>query len=566
LDGKTNPSAVNRQLEHFIKKRVPNTIASSFLFPMKDWHLRWNFENGKPTGKGRIQYVHMFTLIAWIILFLACINFMNLATARSEKRAKEVGVRKVLGSGRKRLIFQFISESLGLAFLAVFVGIILMALALPSFNILAQKTLSLNLTSPVHLLVLIAIAMVCGLVAGSYPSLYLSSFNPVLVLKATRTKGGSAGLIRKILVVTQFSVSIVFIITTIIVFQQIQHVKNRDLGYRKDNLLVMNVQGEMGKHFNAIKQDLLNTGIVENTALTDHETIYGGNNSNDFNWSGKDPNAQIIISRRVVSPELLSTCGIPVIQGRDFYPSAATDSLNIIITESLAKLMNTPNPIGSIIHEGKTSYRVIGLVKDFIYGNMYGEPDPLIFFCTPQYADETSMYVRIKKGADPDQAIDHIRAIMKKDNPVYPFQYKFVDDEFNQLFLTEMLVSRLSRVFAFLAICISCLGLFGLASYTAERRTKEIGIRKVLGASVLALAGLLSTEFLQLIAISSLLAFPIAWFVMRGWLQNYPYHISIHWWVFAVAGLAALAVAMITISYQTIKAAVLNPATSLRAE
>jgi putative ABC transport system permease protein len=567
LEKTAHPDLVNQQLHDFIKKRVPKTIASSFLFPMKDWHLRWDFENGKPTGRGRIQYVHMFSLIAWIILFLACINFMNLATARSEKRAKEVGVRKVLGSGRGKLIMQFISEALFLAFLSVIVGILIMMITLPFFNTLAQKQLVLNLMNPGHFLSLLGITLVCGLVAGSYPSLYLSSFNPVFVLKGIKMKSGSAALIRKGLVVTQFSVSIILIICTIIIFQQIEHARNRELGYEKNNLLVMYLQGDMGKQFNAIKQDLLNTGVVEKAALSDHETIYGGNNSDHFSWDGKDPNVTNIVSQRSVSPELLSTSGIRVVLGRDFYPDPVLDSNNIIITESLAKIMNRPNPVGAIIRADNDRYTVIGMVKDFVYGNVFGTtPDPLIFFCNPHYENEYVMYVRIKKQVNIEKAIAHIESVMKKDVPVYPFQYRFVDDQFNQLFLSEMLVSKLSRVFAVLAICISCLGLFGLAAFTAERRTKEIGIRKVLGAGVMQLAGLLSGEFLKLITISSLLAFPIAWYAMHSWLQNYAFHITISWWVFVLAGAASILIALITISFQTIRTAIVNPINSLRSE
>jgi putative ABC transport system permease protein len=564
LNPKASLGPVNTQLNGFIKKRVQATVVSSFLFSMNDWHLRWSFENGKQTGKGRIQYVHMFSIIAWIILFLACINFMNLATARSEKRAKEVGVKKVLGSGKNRLIGQFIGEALFMAFFSVITGIILMAIVLPSFNTLAQKNLSLDLLNPVHLLALLAITIICGLVAGSYPSLYLSSFNPVYVLKGTKLKTGSAGFIRKGLVVLQFTISIVLIISTMIIFQQIQHVKSRELGYNKDNLIVMNMQGDLGKKFSVVKLDLLSTGGVTNVALTDHETIYGGNNSNDFSWKGKDPNAQIIISQRSVSPELLSTCGIKIIQGRDFNPNAARDTSNIIITETLAKMMNSPNVIGMVIHEGTDNYNIIGVTSDFVYGDMYVKPDPLIFFCTPHGEYASSMYIRIKDRGNPETAVSKIQAVMKKDNPANPFDYKFVDDEFNQMFLSEMLVSKLSRVFAVLAIIISCLGLFGLAAYTAERRTKEIGIRKVLGASAASVAGLLSQEFLLLMGISTLIAFPIAWYAMYNWLQDYAYHITISWWVFALAGGAAMLIVMMTISYQAIKTGIANPVKSIR--
>jgi len=431
-----------------------------------------------------------------------------------------------------------------MAFISVITGIFLMILVLPSFNTLAQKNLSLDLLNPVHLLALLAITLICGLVAGSYPSLYLSSFNPVYVLKGTKLKTGSAGLIRKGLVVLQFTVSIVLIISTIIIFQQIQHVKSRELGYNKDNLIVMNVQGDLGKKFNAVKQELLNTGEVTNVALTDHETIYGGNNSYDFSWKGKDPHAQI--------------------QGRDFNPDASSDTSNIIITESLAKMMNTPNVLGMVIHEGSDNYNIVGVSSDFVYGDMYAKPDPLIFFCQPHGEYESSMYIRIKDRENPELAISKIEGVMKKDNPAYPFDYRFVDDEFNQMFLSEMLVSKLSRIFAVLAIFISCLGLFGLAAYTAERRTKEIGIRKVLGASAASVAGLLSQEFVKLMAFATVLAFPIAWYAMYNWLQDYAYHITISWWVFAVAGLGAMLIAIMTISYQAIKTGIANPVKSIR--
>ncbi len=564
LEESANPEAIDRQLHDYIKKRVPKTIVSSFLFPMKDWHLRSDFENGKPTGKGRIQYVHMFSLTAWIILFLACINFMNLATARSEKRAKEVGVRKVLGSGRGKLITQFISEALFLSFLSVIVGILIMMITLPFFNMLAQKHLALNLSDPLHLLSLVGITVICGIVAGSYPSLYLSSFNPVFVLKGIKMKSGSAALVRRGLVVMQFSVSIVLIICTIIIFQQIQHVKNRKLGYDINNQIVMDLQGNMGKQFNAIKQDLLNTGVVENAALSDHETIYGGDNSDHYSWEGKDPNMTYIISWRNISPELLSTNGIKVVLGRDFYPDPVLDSNNIIITESLAKLMKKTNPIGAVIDN---KYTIVGMVKDFVYGNMFGNtPDPLIFFCNPNYQDESLMYIRIKKQVNTEKAVAQIESVIKKDNPLYPLQYRFVDEQFNQMFLSEILVSKLSRLFAVLAICISCLGLFGLAAFTAERRTKEIGIRKVLGAGVMRLTGMLSGEFMKLIGISSLIAFPIAWYAMHAWLQNYAYHITINWWVFLAAGATSILIALTTISFQTIRAAIVNPINSLRSE
>lgn len=566
VDNKASLANVNKQLYGLIRKHETGALPTTFLFSMNDWHLRWDFENGKQTGGGQIQYVRMFTIIAWIILFLACINFMNLATARSEKRSKEVGVRKVLGSGKKRLITQFIGEAMFMSLLAVLAAIIIMSLVLPAFNTLTQKALILNTFSPVHILALAAITIVCGLVAGSYPSLYLSSFNPVFVLKGMKLKTGSAGIIRKGLVVMQFTVSIVLIISTVIVYQQIQHVKNRDLGYNKNNLMEVDIQGDMGKNFNAIKQDLLNTGVIQNAALTDHELVYSGNNSIGYTWKGKDANSKPLISQRTISPEMLSTAGIKITQGRDFNADPATDTSNIIISESLAKMMKMPTVLGQIIRNGDDSYKIVGVVKDMVYGNIYTTSDPVIFFCTTRYQYETMMYVKLKPAIPTEEAVAKIEAVIKKDNPAYPFNYRFTDDVFNNLFSGEALVSKLSRVFAALAIVISCLGLFGLAAYTAERRTKEIGIRKVLGASVHGLAGLLSMEFVKLVMVSVWLAFPLAWYAMHTWLLNYAYHVDIQWWVFAVAGVTALLIAVITISFQAVKAALMNPVKAIKAE
>jgi putative ABC transport system permease protein len=561
-------AAINKQLYSAIVKREPTSIGHPFLFNMNDWHLRGNFVNGKQAG-GQIEYVHLFSVIAWIILFIACINFMNLSTARSEKRAREVGVRKVMGAQKKDLIAQFIGEALFMSLLAAMLAIIIMTLTLPAFNGLVRENLSIGFGNPRHIGAALIIVAICGFVAGSYPSLYLSSFNPVFVLKGIKLKTGGAVIIRKGLVVVQFTVSIVLIIGTIIIYQQIQHVKGRNLGFNKDNLIEMNVQGDMLKHYPSIRQELMNTGIVENVALTDHSTIYDGNNTGGIKWPGQDPNAQILISVRAVSPEFVSTSGMDLLEGRDFHSNAASDSLNLIITESLAKLMGKGSAIGKTIQSNAetqeyTNYTVVGVVKDYVYGNMYGKPDPVIFYCLPQYA--TNLYLRIKSNSNTEKDIAQIGAVMKKDNPAYPFDYKFVDEQFNNMFQNEMLISKLSRVFATLAIIISCLGLFGLAAYTAERRTKEIGIRKVLGASVTGITTLLSKDFLELIIISALIAFPIAWWAMNGWLQGYPYRIAISWWVFVIAGLLSVLIAVATISFQSIKAALMNPVQSLRAE
>jgi ABC-type antimicrobial peptide transport system permease subunit len=439
---------------------------------------------------------------------------------------------------------------------------------------LVQKELLLGLTNPMHIAALLGITLICGLVAGSYPSLYLSSFNPVFVLKGIKLKTGSAAIIRKGLVVLQFTVSIVLIVSTVIIYRQIQHVKQRDLGLNKNNLLTASVTGTIHTNFTSIRQDLLNTGVVENAALSDHPTIRGGNNTDHLSWAGKPPGTKILISGRSVTPEFMATSGIRVIEGRDLQENdsvradGSSKAINGLVTESMAKVMGKKSVIGEILYnEGDPEVKltIVGVVNDYVYGNMYGKPDPVVFtWLPPRFA--TELYIRIKPQADLEKALGQIAGVMKKNNPAYPFEYRFVDDQFNEMFMNEMLMSKLSRVFAALAIIISCLGLFGLAAYTAERRTKEIGIRKVLGASSAGLAGLLSKEFLLLVCLSCLVAFPLAWWVMFRWLQDFEYRIEISWWIFLLAGLAAVIIALVTVSFQAIKAAMANPVTSLRTE
>jgi predicted permease len=570
----TDVNTVNKQLYNFVQQKAPTSNGHVLLFSMNNWHLHDQFESGKPTGGGRIEYVRLFSVIAWIILLIACINFMNLATARSERRAREVGVRKVLGAGKKRLVIQFIGEALLMAALATIAAVIIMTLVLPLFNTLIQKNLSLHLSNPLHLSALLIITLVCGFLAGSYPSMYLSSFNPVNVLKGLKINTGSAAFIRKGLVVFQFAVSIVLIIATIIVYQQIQYVKNRDLGFTKNNLIEVNMQGDMTKHFDVIKQDLVNTGAIENVAISDHTIIDGGNNTDGLSWQGKKPGNKILVSWRDVSTDFFSASGIRMLEGRNFEP---TDSVNfdnsslrpnVIITQSLAKLMGKGSAIGKTIFDENDTLlhaTVVGVINDYVYGDMYGKPDPVIFCClAPRFAN--TMYVRIKSQTNLQQALSEVEMVMKKDNPLYPFEYKFVDDRFNEMFLSEALISKLSGVFAMLAIIISCLGLFGLAAYTAERRTKEIGIRKVLGASVPGITTLLSKEFIKLVSISCLVAFPLAWWIMHNWLQNYQYRTNLSWWVFALTAIGALMIALTTVSFQSIKAAIANPVKALRSE
>lgn len=566
----------------FTTQKVEADVSSAhiFLFGMKRWRLYDQFENGKATGGGRIQYVRLFSLIAWIILIIACINFMNLATARSEKRSREVGVRKVLGAGKGSLVGQFLGEALFMTLLAAIGAVLIVALVLPAFNLLVDKNLSPGLDNPIHLAALLTLTLICGLVAGSYPSLYLSSFRPVVVLKGMKVRSGRAGLIRKGLVVLQFTVSIVLIIGTIIIYQQIQHVKNRDLGFNKDNLVQAPVRGNMIRSFARIRQDLINTGAVENAALADHVTLNAGDNTGGINWAGKSPDSKVTVSQRLVSPEYMATLGMHIREGRDFGPAdtASLGSLiqgkgpaplfHVLITTSMERLMGNGSAVGKQLEFngplGLIPMTVVGVIQDYVYGDMYGQADPVIFYCIKDYT--SLMYMRLNPREPTQRAMAQIEGVLKKDNPGYPFEFSFVDDQFNNLFLSETLISRLSRVFAGLAILISCLGLFGLAAYMAERRIKEVGIRKVLGASSIRITRLLSRDFLRLVLISCLVAFPVAGWIMHNWLQGYAYRIGIRWWVFVVAGVVAMAIALITVGTQALKAAMANPTRSLRNE
>jgi putative ABC transport system permease protein len=559
-----NIAAINKKLYGYVQTKQNGLSARMSIYPMNRWRMYDSFDNGKEIP-GRIEYVRLFIVIAWIILVIACINFMNLSTARSEQRAKEVGIRKVVGAGKRKLISQFIGESIFTSLVALLFAIAFMYISLPAFNSLVEKQLFVNIFNPSHIAALLIIALICGLLAGSYPAFYLSSFNPIYVLKGIKIKrGSSAGFIRKSLVVVQFSISVILIISTIVIYLQIFHVKDRDLGYNKNNLIYIYTQGKIKENYNVIRNDLLSTGLIQNTALSNSQILQLGSNTGDFSWEGKDPSKQVLITVEGVSQDYTSTMGLHIKEGRDFYPNTKTDSNNIIINESLAKIMNRKTVLGSVISGQGAKYTVVGVVKDFIYNDMYAPAAPLMLF------DDTSncniLSVRLKTSSALPTALAKMEAIFKNDNPGYPFDYSFVDEEFGKLFKTETLMGELAEVFSILAIFISCLGLFGLAAYTAEKRSKEIGIRKILGASVQGIVGLLSRDFLLLVCISCLIAFPIAWWVMHNWLEGYKYRIEISWWIFICSGLLSVFIALFTVSFQAIRAAITTPVKSLRTE
>ncbi len=554
----------NKKIEGYLMAKDKESSAKPLLMPMKDWRLRSNFEEGKQAG-GRIEYVRLFGVIAILLILIACINFMNLATARSEQRAREVGVRKVMGAQRSGLMTQFLGESVVMSFISMFVAGVLVLLFLPSFNELVGKKLEISFQDPVLWLSLCGIALLCGILAGSYPAVFLSSFKPVSIFRGLRiSKAAGVVAFRKGLVVTQFVISITLIISTVVIYKQLQHVKNRHLGFNKDKLLYLTQNGKINERLDLIEHDLLNTGVVAHAATCNQRVLQMGNNTGGFSWEGKDPSSDVLVTLEYVSPDYMNTVGMKLLAGRDFNRDATKDSNNVIINETFAKFLGKKNVLNSIIRQDSSKLTVVGVVKDFVYNDMYKKPDPVIFYCAPR---STNFYfVKLKEDVDIEAAVKTVGEVFKKDNPGYPFEYNFLDADFDFQFRSEMLISKLSRLFALITIIISCLGLFGLAAYTAERRTREIGIRKVLGASVQNLVTLLSKDFLKLVFIAIIIATPLAWYLMHQWLQDYSYRISIQWWMFLIAGAAALVIALLTVSYQAARAALTNPVKSLRTE
>jgi len=560
--------AVDDRVRALIPSKMKDSEYSAneaFLHSIKDWHLRSDFRGGKKVG-GQITFVRLVTLIGFIILIIACINFMNLSTARSEKRANEVGIRKVLGSSKKNLISQFMAEALITASLSALLSVLMLWLLLPSFNTLVEKQLEFRIYDPIHLVSLFGITLICGILAGWYPALYLSSFRPVHVLKGVQRKFGSAAFIRKGLVITQFTFSIIFIISTIIIYQQVQHARGRDLGYAKERLINISVTGEMIEEFNPIKQDMIASGEIENIALTNSNMLSSGNNGAGLSWQGGTNTEDVLVRFRYISPSFFETVGLKVLEGHGFNENMTTDSTNILITKSLARLMGKGSAVGKTVIRNNTSYNVVGVVNDYVYGDMYGNTNsgPVMFYNRQDFGN--NMYVRLKREASISEALAAIRKVMKEHNPAFPLEYRFENDMFNDRFRNEELIGDLSKIFSILAIVISCLGLFGLSAFTVEQRKKEIGVRKVLGASISGIVRLLSRDMMRLILAALLIAVPFSWWVMHRWLEKFAYRIDIGLWIFALAGLIVFLIAMLTVSFQSIRAATLNPVKSLRTE
>jgi putative ABC transport system permease protein len=543
------------------ERRFKNEV---FLHPMNKWHLFSDFKNGVNTG-GRIQFVWLFGIIGLFVLLLACINFMNLSTARSDRRAKEVGIRKAIGSLRSQLIGQFYSESLVVAFFSFLLSIGLVQLCLPFFNHIADKKMSIPWANPFFWLSGIGFSLLTGIIAGSYPAIYLSSFNPVKVLKGTFKAGRFATVPRKVLVIIQFAVSVVLAIGTVVVYRQIQFAKDRPIGYDRAQLIsIYRLAPGIHEHFDVVRSTLIKEGAIiqsaeSNSPLTDNWSSNGG-----IEWRGKDPNQAVDFPNTSVSYDYGKTVGWQFVAGRDFSRNFAGDSSAFIINETAAKFMGLLNPVGEIMRWDNHPMPIIGVIKDVIAESPYEPVRPTLYHLNP--GTSSFAFFKLNPAISTRDALAKIQAAYKAYSPLQPFDYKFADEEYGKKFGDQQRTGQIATAFAILAIFISCLGLFAMATFIAEQRIREIGVRKVLGATVFNLWGLLSKEFVALVTIALLIATPVAWYFMSSWLRNYPYHTSLPWWIFASTGAGAILITLTTISYQSIKAALTNPIKSLRTE
>ena len=562
-----DPVRLEAKMKAFLKSHNPNMARNGFdiqlfLQPYQGAYLYSNFKNGYQDG-GRIEYVRLFGIVAVFILLIACINFMNLATARSVKRAREVGVRKVVGAGRGWLIGQFVGEALVLTSLALVVAVGLVGLLLPTFNSLTEKHITFQFADASFWFLLVGMTLVTGLIAGSYPALFLSSLNPIRVLKGTIRFGSGARLFRQSLVVFQFALSMLLIIGTIIVYRQIDFIQTKNLGYDREGLIYLSSEGNLAAKYETFKQELLRKPGIQAITYMDGTPTNGFGSTGNVQWPGKDPMTSIQFQFSTVDYDFTKTLKVKV-AGRDFSKSFGADSANYLINQTAARRIGYKDPIGKpLTLWGKTG-TIVGVVADYHQSSLHKAIEPFIARLSPK-AEGKSIIVRTQPGQT-KQALASLETMWQQLNPRFPFQYRFADDAFQTLYRSETVVGTLANYFAFLAIFISCLGLFGLAAFMAEQRTKEIGVRKVLGASVTSIVALLSQDFLKLVVVAIVLSSPVAWYAMNRWLQDYAYKIDIEWWVFALSGLLAVGVALLTISFQSIKAALMNPVKSLRSE
>ncbi len=559
----TKPEVLSKIVNNVKKQHDQNDVMSTyFVFPMSKWRLHSEFKNGINVG-GMIEYVRLFSIIAIIILLVACVNFMNLSTARSEKRAKEVGVRKTLGSGKMQLILQFYAESMILSLLAFVFSVAAVFLLLPSYNLLVGKQMSLEIWQPNFWMGAAAIILFTGIIAGSYPALYLSSFNPIRVLKGTFLPGKKALIPRRILVVSQFVISILLISATIVVYQQIQHVKNRNLGYNPNNLIMIPSSEDINKNYNVIRQELFNSGFISAMTRTFSPLTEVWWKSPSPDWPGKPANANIIFTGFTADVDFTKTVGIKMLMGKDF-TGMPSDSSAIMLNKAAIDAMGIMDPIGMQLRYGKKTYTITGVIENIVMDSPFNPEEPMMIYYRPDQSNVVN--IRLNDHIQPQKALGAISNVFKKYNPSIPFEYSFTDQEFEKKFITEELISKLTNIFAGLAIFICCLGLAGLTSFTIEKRFREIGIRKVVGATVAQILLLISKEFLRLVLLAFLIAIPLSWWVMSSWLQKYEYRVNISVWMYVFVGVAILLLTLGVVSLITIRTARVSPVKSLRTE
>ena len=551
----------NEKIKHIISTKTDARHRTLFATRYSDGYLFGNYENGIQSG-GRIEYVTLFSLVALFILIIACINFMNLSTAKATRRIKEVGIKKVVGAGRRTLIFQYLAESILMTFFAAAIAVLVVDIFLPTFNGITGKDLSLTVDTE-FIAALLAIILFTGFVAGSYPALYLSGFNPAAVLKGKLNSSFGELWARKGLVVFQFTLSVILIVSVLVIYKQIEFVQNKNLGYDKDNVIYFPNEGKIKSSLETFLAELNQiTGVVKASSIA--QSMIGGGNTTEIDWEGKDPEARIPFAIRPVNYDIIEMLDLQIAGGRSFSRDFSTDSSAVIFNEAGIEAMGLRDPLGKeIAFSNGMKFKIIGVVKDFHYESLKSDVAPLFFVLKPQYTE--TIIARIQAGTE-QSTLQKIRDFHQKYNPGFPFSYRFLDEDYQALYGEEVRVSVLSRYFAAIAILISCLGLFGLAAFTAERRRKEIGIRKVLGSSEYKIVYLLSGDFSRLVIISIVIALPFSYILTRQWLDNFVFRISLEWWYFISAGLIALVIAWLTVGAQAFRAARVNPTKCLRDE
>lgn len=560
----TDAEIVNNKIKNIIKENNERSITEVYLQPMLDIHL---YSGSKFTaeiqGNGNIEYVNVFSLIALFVLLIACINFMNLSTARSAKRSKEVGLRKVVGAGRTQIIKQFFIESILLTLFGFLLSLVFVYLLLPSFNELSGKSIEIFNSSWSIYAGMVVITLFTGIISGSYPAVYLSSFLPARVLKQNNPTGKGGSLFRKVLVITQFSLSIILIVGTTVVYKQLDYIQNKNLGFNKENIVYYNIGEIVKDKIESVKSELLKNPNILSATLSNQTPAYYGNSTSSFDWDGKNKDEKVLMHFVAVDEDYIQTFKMGIERGRFFSKDFVADTGSIVINETAAKVIGFDNPVGKRLTMWGDDLTIIGVVKDFNFKKLDTKIEPLAF----RYFDNWSqtLFVRLN-SADTKGSLEYIDNLLQETAPSEPVNYSFLDEDFDRLYKSEQRMGGLFTTFSILAVLISCLGLFGLASFMAERRTKEIGIRKVLGASVSNLIFLLSTEFSKWIIISNLIAWPLAYYFMNQWLQDFAYRTEISLWIFPLAGLLALAIALLTVAYQSIKAALSNPIRAIKYE